>query len=137
MLRMRSIVLATALAMGFSACASAPASEPVNQYVISRAELAQLAATSATALTARDAIVQLRPGWLRNRRVRGRGSRLSYAFPTVYVNGVQGGNLDAYCGDQLESAEYRPPGDPRIGSSFTGGIVAVRTVPEAQRGQRC
>lgn len=94
-------------------------------------EITQADIEGTSALTAHDAVDQLRPAWLRARGARTIENPNPYA--TVYVDGLRRGELDELRGipvTDVDTIDYLSPSDAttRFGLGHTGGVIRVTTL---------
>ena len=94
-------------------------------------EITQAEIRETNALTAHDAVEQLRSAWLRARGARTPQNPNPYA--TVYVDGLRRGELDELRGipvTEVDTIDYLSPSDAttRFGLGHTGGIIMVTTL---------
>lgn len=120
----RSLLLLLALT-AFCACASAAGQPRGSSSILTREEISTSGAT-----TAYEAVVQLRPAFLRARGARSLRDPTPLS-PIVYVNDMRHGGIETLMSiraDEIDEIRFISAADAttRWGTGHTGGVIQVR-----------
>lgn len=124
---LRSLNLFACLAVVVAACASAPRSgAPAASNLITRAEL-----DAAGTASVYDAVVRLRPSFLRDRGPTSVVNAAARRVAMVFVDGSEYGeiaSLERFTSSRVEEIRYYsgPEATTKFGSSYGAGVIALK-----------